>query len=84
MSEFEDMKEQFESLCHVHMVPVPRVSRALATDRCDYTSSREVRLNLKQEADRDYHVRHVFGHYLCDLHEEKPDLVADVIAGLVE
>ena len=37
------------------------------------------RVQLTSEADP----RHVFGHYLVDLHEKEPDLVADCIKGMI-
>jgi len=92
MSEFERRKEMFCALCRWLDLPVPDVSPALATDPCDFTSDTEVRLNLKEElVDAEYHVGHVFGHWLCDLHSdgnlkglESCDQAADVIAFLLD
>jgi len=76
----------------VHLIeecrlPVPIIRAALPTDPCDVTSAEQIRINVKaaKGCDPDYHARHVFGHYLADLHAERPELsdqVADAIARL--
>jgi len=84
----------FKALCIDHNVPVPKIDPSLLSDLCDYTSHKEVRLNLEAAGDIDpsWHVAHVFGHYLCCLHAEADereggaemtDQVADVIARLM-
>lgn len=89
MNRFDVVAEKFEALCRQYAMPVPRVVPSLATDPCDFTSAEEVRLNVEAagEIDADYHARHVFGHYLCDLHCSEPsgnqdwaDPIADLIA----
>jgi len=65
----------FEGLCRQFRLPVPRIRPALPTDPGDFTSAEEVRLNVAAHGGTDfvYHARHVFGHYVCDLHAADPD-----------
>jgi hypothetical protein len=86
---FEEMKATFEGLAKHYRVLPPIVAPALPTDPCDLTDPPYVRINLRQKCDRDYQVRHLFGHYLADLHAVEEgsrysDDVADVIAQMVE
>ena len=87
--DFDEAKAGFLALCQNHGIPCPRVVPALPSDPCDVTSSDEVRLNVAaaQPIEPDYYVRHVFGHYLCDLHSaanaKTADMIADLIADLV-
>jgi hypothetical protein len=94
MSTFESRAELFEALCHKWKVPVPPVKRSLPTDPCDFTDENEVRLNIEAAGDThpNWHVAHVFGHYICCLHaygDEKQggavlcDQVADAIASMI-
>lgn len=83
------MKARFKGLCQKYKVPVPDINPALPTDPCDVTDPpREVRINLRQDCDRNYQIRHLFGHYLADLHAEQngrwSDDVADAIASMLE
>lgn len=88
MQTFEEMKLAFEQLADRYHVLPPVVSPALPEDPCDVTDPPFVRINLRQECDRDYQVRHLFGHYLADLHATEDgrysDDVADVIAWLLQ
>jgi len=85
---FERMKAAFERLAAHYKVLSPVVAPALPTDPCDFTDPPHVRIKLDQECDRDYQVRHLFGHYLADLHGiedgRHSDDVADVVARMVE
>lgn len=89
-TEFERMKGHFERLCKQFGVKVPYIRPALPKDPCDFTDPEinEVRINLSQDCDRNYQIRHLFGHYLADLHAEQngrwADDVADVIASMLE
>lgn len=87
---FEDVAGRFEALCRQYDIPVPRIVPSLETDPCDFTSPEEVRLNVGAAGvlSIDLHARHVFGHYLCDLHcwePEDPSLGgwADPVASLI-
>jgi len=90
---FDKRKVAFEALCTDNDVPVPLVSPSLPEDLCDFTDHRTVRLNLAaaEGVDPMHHVAHVWGHYICCLHEwadgqtgcaKITDLVADSIARL--
>lgn len=90
---FEEMRAAFEELCRYYDVPVPTISPALPDDPCDVTDPPFVRINLRQDCERLYQVRHLFGHYLHDLAYWDPegldrapysDVVADVVARMIE
>lgn len=90
---FEYRHNLFLELCHITGTPRPEVLRqSFPGDPCDITDGDlggEVRLNVEaaRDSDPDWHVAHVFGHWLADLHSgnnyAKSDTVADVIAELV-
>ena len=78
----------FKELCVKYYVPVPEIGKSLVSDPCDYTAHDEVRLNIGAApgVEPAWHVAHVFGHYLADLHtysDEAADLVADAIAHMI-
>jgi len=88
VSNYQKVKTEFERLFEVYKIPKPTIIRkALPTDPCDVTNPQsEVRIN-DQDCDDIYQARHLFGHYLADLHsidDEKSDLVADTIADMVK
>jgi len=83
----------FVHLCNITGMPVPRIREPEAPDTCDFTSHEEVRLNVvgAYNVTPERHAAHVFGHYLCDLHEwgnkeDHPicDEIADAIADLLD
>ena len=87
----------FLDLCREFNLTAPSVKEALESDPCDFTDATEVRLNIEAAGDIDpkYHARHVFGHYLADLHghldsegdaETQPyaEIVADIIVQMLE
>ena len=87
MSNYQKVKTEFERLFEVYKIPKPTIIRkALPTDPCDVTNPpSEVRIN-DLECEEIYQARHLFGHYLADLHatdDDKSDLVADTIAKLL-
>lgn len=99
MSDFGTAKAEFERLVRYSGLPMPSISPALPTDPCDVTDAHEVRLNPGAATDMSSadHARHVFGHWLADLHGaesyEEPtregyegisDRVADFIAHLID
>jgi len=97
MNSYESVAKIFLDLCVSHAVPVPVIDGAMDTDPCDFTSPTMVRLNVKAAGDikPEYHARHVFGHFIANLHEaadnDEPcvepalcDQVADVVAMLLE
>ena len=88
MSNYQIVKNEFERLFEVYSIPKPKTIReALPTDPCDVTDPPgEVRIN-DLDCDDVYQARHLFGHYLADLHaidDEKSDLVADTIADMIK
>ena len=87
LSDYRKVKTEFERLFEVYNIPKPKVIReALPTDPCDYTAPpNEVRIN-NLECEEIYQARHLFGHYLADLHtidDEQSDVVADIIAKMI-
>jgi len=86
LSDYETVKSKFKYLFELYDLPEPKViQKALKTDPCDVTSPpHEVRINT-QECDEDYQARHLFGHYLADLHavDGQADVVADIIADMI-
>ena len=85
---FDHMKSYFTELCEHFGLVVPDIRPALPADSCDVTDPPHVRINLRQACDRGYQVRHLFGHYLADLHATEEGRysndVADVVARLIE
>jgi len=92
MFDYDAVASLFRSLCTDNGLPVPRLRPALPTDPCDYTDAQEVRINVEaaRNVEPEWHARHVFGHYVCALHEWEPDgnqdwadPIADMIASLL-
>jgi hypothetical protein len=72
MSDFLTAKGVIETLCRSHHLPKPRITEALPTDPCDFTSGDEIRLNCRaaKSVSAATHAAHVFGHWICCLHAE--------------
>jgi hypothetical protein len=86
MSSYETIKFEFERLCIAHSIDVPDISPAYDTDKCDTTDPPNYIRIKEQSCDSTYQARHLFGHYLSDLHamdDEHSDIVADIIAKLI-
>jgi len=84
MSNFKTVKLQLELIAQRLGVPKPQVTKALPSDPCDVTDPPHIRIKTVRSLESDYQARHVFGHYLCDLHAtDDPDAVADIIALLL-
>lgn len=93
MYDYRDVEVLFKSLCKRNHLPVPLVSPALPTDPCDFTSPTEVRININVPSSHGaaHHARHLFGHYICGLHEYEPhgiqkwaDPIAEIIADWIK
>lgn len=67
--------DDFTNLCKTLKVPVPKL---IYSNKECMTSKDTVKLT------NDADPRHVFGHYLADLHDSEPDMVADVIGKLLD
>lgn len=89
MNGYEQVKEEFKAICIEYAIAVPRIDPALDTDPCDVTDVDFIRIKAWDNYDAgdvDYHAAHIFGHYICGLHDvndTKADTVADLIASLV-
>tara|TARA_Y100000310_G_C20495834_1_gene721488 strand:- start:337 stop:603 length:267 start_codon:yes stop_codon:yes gene_type:complete len=87
MNSYNVIRNNIIELCKKFDIPIPEIQPALDTDPCDYTDYDMIRINVnaaEENISEDYHSRHVFGHYLADLHEIKSDLVADAIASMLK
>ena len=83
---FNIIKGEIERLCKLYGLDTPVIKLARITDKCDVTKFAEIRINLNQEVKDMYHARHVFGHWIGDLHSINPDTadkVADIIAQMI-
>jgi hypothetical protein len=83
---FQYIKIEIERLCSKYDFDCPEIKLAYDTDPCDFTDYDEIRINLNQDCDTLYHARHVFGHWIADLHglnDEMADKVADTIVEMV-
>jgi hypothetical protein len=86
MSSYEIIKIEFERLCDVYSIDVPNIEPAFIDDKCDTTNPPHFIRIKEQSCDSVYQARHLFGHYLSDLHaidDEQSDIVADIIADLI-
>lgn len=99
MSKYSEAREIFVGLVQKFDLPMPRVDPNLPDDPCDVTDAGYVRLHCDaaEGMASSEHARHVFGHWLCDLHGaesyEEPtrdgfvgvsDQVADAIAVMLK
>ena len=69
-------KQAFISLCQTYKLAVPEIE-IVDGDVELYTGPTLVQLNSTTD------LRHVFGHFLVEMHEVEPDLVVDIIAELL-
>ena len=90
---FLKTKDLFVKLCDRTKLPAPDIGLPKPEDPCDFTSHEEVRFNIPEARNitPERHAAHVFGHYLCNLHEWADqegyplcDQIADVIADLLD
>lgn len=92
MEKYTVIETEFLNLCETYEIPKPKTIRpALETDPCDYTDPlNEVRINTdpeKCDCEPIYQARHLFGHYISDLHtvnDTYSDVVADTIVKLID
>jgi len=85
---YDIIKIKLERLFDDWNIPKPSIIRkSLTTDLCDVTDPpTEIRIDESQESDDDYHARHLFGHYIADLHginDEYSELIADTISNMI-
>jgi len=88
LNNYQEIRQRLKCLFELYDISEPKVIReALPTDPCDVTNPpNEVRIH-RSFCDEDYQARHLFGHYLADLHavnDEQSDVVADVIARMID
>ena len=86
MSSYETIKNEIGRLCSKYLIEVPDIVPALVDDKCDTTNPPYFIRIKEQSCDSIYQARHLFGHYLSDLHainDEQSDIVADIIAKLI-
>ena len=94
MSTFKSVKSNFRSLYHQYISEtnelLPTITIAHKSDIRDYTSANEIRIKPVKNISDIYHAKHLFGHFLSDLHSANVrtnhticDQVADLIAILL-
>ena len=79
---FQNVSKMIQSLCEKYELPVPLFFGTYHGEPCDFTSPNLIRLFVKGKLDTsyEYHARHVFTHYLCNLEQtEISDKVVDII-----
>ena len=74
MKKWTMVVNEFVQICQRYKIPTPNFEYSTSEE---YTDIETVRLT--PDADP----RHVFGHYLIDLHENEPDIVADCIKEMI-
>ena len=85
-NDFIVIKEEIHRLCIKYDFKSPEIELAYGSDLCDVTDYQEIRIKVGQVSDSLYHARHVFGHWIADLHglsDIMADKVADTIAELI-
>ena len=78
-----EVKIEFKKLCDKAGLPAPHIIESV--DFLHHTDSDELHIVLDEEMDLK-EIRHLFGHYICNLHfkdDYMADEVADSIARLV-
>jgi uncharacterized NAD(P)/FAD-binding protein YdhS len=83
---FNIIKKEIERLCFKYGIEKPEIKMARDDDPCDFTDYEEIRINIYQQVEDMFHARHVFGHYIADLHSFdniRADKVADAIAEML-
>ena len=79
---FQNVSDMITKLCEKYELPVPKFFGTYHGEPCDFTSPNLIRLFVKGNLDTsyDYHAKHVFAHYLCNLEQtEISDKVVDII-----
>ena len=74
MKKWTMVVNEFVQLCQRYKIPTPEFEYSKEDE---YTDAE--RVMLTPDADP----RHVFGHYLVDLHDKEPDIVADCIKDMI-
>jgi len=82
---YQNVRDIFLELCEHYSFDPPDVIKAFPSDPCDYTSITEVRINVEaaKGLDERQHAAHVFGHWLCELHAEGTDEIANRVADVI-
>ena len=87
MSEYNEVKQALEDLFVEYDIGIPSIKPALLTDKCDVTYPPFfIRIKGVEGVWSLYQARHVFGHYLADLHaisDSWSEKVADTIADML-
>ena len=84
---FDAVKRRIEEILRELNLPVPKITVALETDKCDVTDLDHIRLNVRAAAGTElrYYALHVSGHYICGLEQTSlSDKVVDIIVELMK
>jgi hypothetical protein len=80
---FQNIKSILTELCVDYGIRVPKI---MGSDNMNFTDPQEQQIcvcpSLEMSPQEQAH--HIFGHYLGDLHELSPDLVANTIAKIIQ
>ena len=74
-----DVKREFTKLCKVADLPVPEIVESV--DFLHHTGPDEIHIALDEKMELK-ELKHIFGHYVCDLHF-KDDYMADEVANSI-
>ena len=69
--------DEFYKLCDRFGLTYPDIEQSKDSDCMNITTPSVVRLT--EDAD----IQHVFGHFMCEYHYIEPDVIADVIAKMI-
>ena len=69
--------DEFYKLCDRFGLTYPDIEQSKDSDCMNVTTPSVVRLT--EDAD----IQHVFGHFMCEYHYIEPDVIADVIAKMI-
>ena len=69
--------DEFYKLCDRFELTYPDIEQSRDSDCMNVTTPSVVRLT--EDAD----IQHVFGHFMCEYHYIEPDVIADVIAKMI-
>ena len=87
MSKYNEVKQALEDLFVEYDIGIPSIKPALLTDKCDTTYPPFfIRIKEVDGTFSLYQARHIFGHYLADLHaisDSWSEKVADTIADML-
>ena len=80
MEEFNSFKIKFTALCDHWKVPTPKIEESY--DFMNHTGADSIAVHITELESVEPYVKHIFGHYLADLHCSNPKM-SDKVANLI-